>query len=54
MTPVEDSLLLLAIVRPHLRTLRLGLDSTYPAEDWGFTAQQAVEKILKAGTVLAS
>ena len=54
MTPVEDSLLLLAIVRRHLRTLRLGLDSTYPAEDWGFTAQQAVEKLLKARIVLAN
>jgi hypothetical protein len=29
MTPVEDSLLLLAIVRRHLRTLQLGLDSSY-------------------------
>jgi hypothetical protein len=44
MTPVEDSLLLLAIVRRHFRTLRLGLDSSSPAEDWGFTAQHAVEK----------
>jgi HEPN domain-containing protein len=54
MTPVEDSLLLLAIVRRHFRTLRLGLDSSSSAEDWGFTAQQAVEKLLKARIVLAN
>ena len=47
-------MLLLAIVRRHLRTLQLGLDSSYPAEDWGFTAQQAVGKLLKARIVLAN
>ncbi len=52
MTSVDDALLLLAIVRRHLRTLQIGLDPTYPAEDWGFTAQQAVEKLLKARIVL--
>ena len=46
MSPAEDALLLLAIVRRHLRTLRFGLDGAYPEEDWGFTAQQAVEKLL--------
>ena len=44
MSPLEDALLLFAIVRRHLHVLRLGLDEAYPAEDWGFTAQQAVEK----------
>jgi HEPN domain-containing protein len=52
MSPAEDAALLLAIVRRHLRTLELGLSASYPNEDWGFTAQQAVEKILKAWIVL--
>ena len=52
MSPAEDAALLLAIVRRHLRTLELGLSASYPNEDWGFTAQQAVEKILKASIVL--
>ena len=53
MSPAEDALLLLAIVRRHLRSLGLTLDLAYPDEDWGFTAQQAVEKLLKAWIVLA-
>jgi HEPN domain-containing protein len=53
MSPAEDALLLLAIVRRHLRSLGLSLDPAYPDEDWGFTAQQAVEKLLKAWIVLA-
>jgi HEPN domain-containing protein len=53
MSPAEDTLLLLAIVRRHLRSLQLTLDAAYPEEDWGFTAQQAVEKLLKAWIVLA-
>lgn len=53
MSPAEDALLLLAIVRRHLRTLRIGLDGAYPEEDWGCTAQQVVEKLLKAWIVLA-
>jgi HEPN domain-containing protein len=40
-------------VRRYLRSLRLTLDADYPEEDWGFTAQQAVEKLLKAWIVLA-
>jgi HEPN domain-containing protein len=40
-------------VRRHLRSLRIGLDAAYPEEDWGFTAQQAAEKLLKAWIVLA-
>jgi len=51
MSPAEDALPLLQIVRRHLRTLRLGLDPAYPAEDWGFTAQQALGKLLKAEIV---
>lgn len=53
MSPAEDALLLLAIVRRHLRSLRFSLDAAYPEEDWGFTAQQASEKLLKAWIVLA-
>ena len=53
MAPAEDALLLLAIVRRPLRSLGLTLDPAYPDEDWGFTAQQAVEKLLKAWIVLA-
>ena len=53
MSPAEDALLLLAIVRRHLRSLGLTLDPAYPDDDWGFTAQQAVEKLLKAWIVLA-
>lgn len=53
MSPAEDALLLLGIVRRHLRTLAIGLDEDYPQEDWGFTAQQVIEKILKAWIVLA-
>ena len=54
MSPLEDALLLFAIVRRHLQVLHLGLDEVYPAEDWGFTAQQAVEKLLKAWIVLSN
>ena len=53
MSPSEDARLLLAIVRRHLRGLRVGLDPAFPEEDWGFSAQQAVEKLLKAWIVLA-
>lgn len=53
MSPAEDAGLLLAIVQRHRRSLRFGLDAAYPEEDWGFTAQQAVEKLLKAWIVLA-
>jgi len=53
MSPAEDALLLLGIVRRHLRALELGLDEAFPQEDWGFTAQQVIEKILKAWIVLA-
>ena len=53
MSPTEDAALLLTIVRRHLRTLRVGLEPAYPEEDWGFTAQQASQKLLKAWLVLA-
>lgn len=52
MTPQEDARVLLALVDRHLRALRLNLDPAYPDEEWGFTAQQAVEKLLKARLVL--
>ena len=53
MPPSEDAQLLLRIVKRHLRTLEFGLDERFPAEDWGFTAQQAVEKLLKCWIVFA-
>ncbi|MEB3173405.1 MAG: HEPN domain-containing protein [Cyanobacteriota bacterium] len=53
MSPAEDALLLLGIVRRHLRALEQTLQSNYPDEDWGFTAQQVMDKILKAWIVLA-
>lgn len=40
-------------MRRHLRGLRIGLDPNDPDEDWGFTAQQALEKLFKAWIVLA-
>ena len=52
MTPQEDARVLLALVDRHLRALRLNLDPAYPDEEWGFTAQQAVEKLLKIKFVL--
>jgi HEPN domain-containing protein len=52
MTPQEDARVLLALVDRHLRALRLNLDPAYPDEEWGFTAQQAVEKLLKVQIVL--
>ncbi len=52
MTPQEDARVLLAVVDRHLRALRLNLDPAYPDEDWGFTVQQAVEKLLKVRIVL--
>lgn len=53
MSPAEDAALLLVIVWRHLQTLRIGLEAGIPEEDWGFVAQQAIEKILKAWIVLA-
>ena len=52
MTPQEDARVLLALVDRHLRALRLNLDPAYPDEEWRFTAQQAVEKLLKVQIVL--
>ena len=52
MTPQEDARVLLALVDRHLRALRLNLDPAYPDEEWGCTAQQAVEKLLKVRIVL--
>jgi HEPN domain-containing protein len=52
MTPQEDARVLMALVDRHLRALRLNLDPAYPDEEWGFTAQQSVEKLLKARIVL--
>ena len=54
MPPSEDALRLLRIVERHLRSLRFGRDEEFPAEDWGFTAQQALEKLLKCWIVLAN
>jgi HEPN domain-containing protein len=52
MSPSDDAALLLEIVARHLRGLRLNLDEAYPEEEWGFAAQQAVEKLLKALVVM--
>jgi len=52
MSPAEDAALLLRIVRRHLQAMRLNLDPLYPNEEWGFQAQQALEKLLKAELVL--
>ena len=52
MSPADDANLLLGLVQRHLRSLRLSLDPQFPEEDWGFTAQQAVEKLLKVLIVL--
>ena len=51
MSPAEDAALLLRIMRPHLQAMRLNLDPLYPDEEWGFQAQQALEKLLKAELV---
>ena len=40
----RDAIGLLGLVRRHLRSLAMTLDPQFPDEDWGFTAQQAVEK----------
>jgi len=52
MSPAEDAALLLRIVRRHLQAMRLNLDPEYPDEEWGFQAQQALQKLLKAQLVL--
>jgi len=51
MSPAEDAALLLRIVRRHLQAMRLNLDPLYPDEEWGFQAQQALEKLLKSQLV---
>ena len=53
MSPAEDAALLLRIVRRPLQAMRLNLVPGYPDEEWGFQAQQALEKLLKARLVLA-
>ena len=52
MTPQEDARVLMALVDRHLRDLQLNLDPAYSDEEWGFTAQQSVEKLLKVRIVL--
>ncbi|MFN5118507.1 MAG: HEPN domain-containing protein [Cyanobacteriota bacterium] len=54
MSPAEDAALLLRIVRRHLQAMRLNLDPAYPEEEWGFQAQQALEKLLKVGLILSN
>jgi HEPN domain-containing protein len=53
MSPNEDAALLLITVRRHLRSMATSLDPAFAQEDWGFLAQQALEKLLKACIVLA-
>jgi HEPN domain-containing protein len=52
MSPNEDAALLLVTVRRHLRSMAMSLDPAFAQEDWGFLAQQALEKVLKASIVL--
>ena len=53
LAPAEDALLLLRLVERHLGSLRGTLDpSTLADEDWGFLAQQTLEKLLNALLVL--
>ena len=53
MTPAEDARLLLRLVERHLGSLRGSLGSeSFADEDWGFLAQQTLEKLLKALLVL--
>jgi len=53
MSPAEDALLLLRLAERHLGSLRGTLDpGTFAEEDWGFLAQQTLEKRLKASLVL--
>jgi HEPN domain-containing protein len=55
MSPAEDALLLLLLrlAELHLGSLRGTLDpGTFAEEDWGFLAQQTLEKLLKALLVL--
>ena len=53
MSPAEDALLLLRVVARHLGSLRSTANNAdFADEDWGFLAQQCVEKMLKALLVL--
>jgi len=53
MSPAEDALLLLRLAERHLGSLRGTLDpATIADEDWGYLAQQTLEKLLKALLVL--
>jgi HEPN domain-containing protein len=53
MSPAEDAQLLLRLVERHLGSLRGTLDpATFADEDWGFLAQQSLEKMLKALMVI--
>ena len=54
MPPAEDAQLLLRLVQRHLLAMELNLSSLYPEEEWGFQAQQALEKLLKASIVLSN
>lgn len=53
MTPAEDARLLLRLVERHLGSLRGTLNpAVFADEDWGFLAQQTLEKALKALLVI--
>jgi HEPN domain-containing protein len=53
MSPAEDALLLLRLAERHLGSLKGTLyPATFADEDWGFLAQQTLEKLLKALLVL--
>ena len=53
MSPAEDARLLLRLVERHLGSLRGTVDpGSFADEDWGFLAQQSLEKLLKALLVI--
>jgi HEPN domain-containing protein len=53
MSPAEDARLLLRLVERHLGSLRGTIDpASFADEDWGFLAQQSLEKLLKALLVI--
>ena len=54
MPPAEDAQLLLRLVQRHLLAMELNLSPRYPEEEWGFQAQQALEKLHKATIVLSN
>ena len=53
MPPEEDARAILRLALRHEQSLAASLDPAFAQENWGFLAQQCVEKLLKALVVLA-